>query len=57
MKFRADLMKFRAIKLLTQKTAVSRITPVRDLIPLVISRASAALIVVRQGLVASSFAS
>jgi len=50
-------MKFRAIKLLTQKTAVSRITPVRDLIPLVISRALAALFVVCQGLVASSFAS
>jgi hypothetical protein len=37
--------------------ALTRITPVRDLIPLVISRALAALFVVCQGPVASSFAS
>jgi hypothetical protein len=47
-----DLMKFRAIKLLKRKTAVSQITSVRDLIP----PGSPALFVVCRGLAGSRFA-
>jgi hypothetical protein len=50
-----DLMKFRAVKLLTRKTAVSPITPVWDLIALLFP-GSPALFVVCRGLVGSRFA-
>ncbi|QIE28752.1 hypothetical protein SBC1_68540 (plasmid) [Caballeronia sp. SBC1] len=46
-------MRFRAVRLLTRKIAVSRITPVRDSFSRLIPLGSPALFVVCRGLVAS----
>ena len=51
-----NLMKLWTVKLLTRKTAVSRIAPVRDLISFLIPPGSLALFVVCAGLAASRFA-